>query len=95
MPRFFQLANVLILPNKCKAFLQKLFLPELAGGEAGVGLEEFVEDRLVGEIEGKDNFLDAFVRVLEEVFGFQNYKGVYPVRGAAESRVGKGQFCFR
>ena len=55
----------------------------LGGRQAGVGLEEFVEDGLVGEVELVDDLLDGDVGVLEHVLGLEDDEGVNPVGGAA------------
>ena len=61
----------------------QLRFPVLGGREAGVGLEEFVEDRLVGEVEFVDDLLDGDVGVFQHVLGLEDDEGVDPVRGAA------------
>ena len=45
-----------------------------------MGLEEPVESGLVREMEFVDDFLDAYVSVLQQVLCFEDYIGVDPVR---------------
>ena len=48
-----------------------------------MGFEEFVEDRLVGEVEFIDDLLDGGVGILQHVLGLEDHEGVDPVGGAA------------
>ena len=48
-----------------------------------MGLEELVEDRLVGEVELEDDLLDGHVGVLQEIFRFQDHEFVDPVGSGA------------
>ena len=48
-----------------------------------MGLEELVEDGLVGEVELEDDLLDGHVGVLQEIFHFQDHEFVDPVGSGA------------
>ena len=58
-------------------------LPVFRRRLACMGFEELVEDALVGEVQQIHDLLDGFVGIFEQVFGFQNYIGINPVRCAA------------
>ena len=62
---------------------RELSVPVFRRRQAGVGLEELVEDGLVGEVELDYDFLDGHIGVFQQVFRFQDHEFVDPVGGGA------------
>jgi hypothetical protein len=46
-----------------------------------MGLEKFIKDGLIYEMQFVNDAFYRHIGILEHIFGFKNDKGIYPIRG--------------